>query len=115
MTIMSRALVTIGLFGSGCAATGANSDQIAMIKRMESRIILPAEASSLEDYNRFYYVRANQIEGVFIFSGHRRGRISIVAQPELPIERRDGGCSVIRLTYDRSEERWTSVVCNQRA
>ena len=89
-----------------------DADVIAVLERT---IKLPAGATTLEHYNRYY-------TGV-IESGHRklvatyvgedgRGKIMVVDSVSALPGILDGGCGVISVEYDVTDHRFLKVLCN---
>jgi hypothetical protein len=69
----------------------------------------------LRNYDRSYAIGRAEIQGILLSNGAQEGKISIVPEAHLHMERMDGGCGAIRVTYDKAQKRWTHVVCNGSA
>jgi hypothetical protein len=108
-------MVAAVVFAASCSGDLGGSRESRSIVEMEQSLVLPPEALPLDRYDRFYAFEAGNVEGVLILSESPNGKARSVPKAHLPLERRDGGCGVIRVTYDRRTSTWTSVVCNQRA
>jgi hypothetical protein len=115
MTMRASFLLVGIVFTGGCSGVGEQASETRLLTDMEQSLTLPAEALPLARYDRFYALSPRVVEGVLIVSKSSKGEIRSVPKTRLPLERRDGGCGVIRVAYDRETKAWTSVVCNQRA
>ena len=92
-------------------------DAEAIMDRIEARISLPAEASALPLYERFYAWEARDDGVRKVFGTYVRGQGGgrhWVTQNELPLVM-DGGCDIVTLTYDVEADRIERVECNGEA
>jgi hypothetical protein len=113
MNLIKLSAVFIGLIVSACPA--GDSRNVKLVKGLEASLVLPADAEPLNKYDRIYAIGRTQIKGVLLFNGRSEGEFRIVPEGNVYMERKDGGCEAIQVTYDRSLKRWTSVVCNGNA
>lgn len=96
--------------------TGAYAEQQAIMDRIERQIRLPEGADPLASYERSYAWQQREdgtrrVIGVYlILDGESRGR-RWVAENALPMIV-DGGCGMIRLSYDVATQRIERVTCN---
>jgi hypothetical protein len=84
----------------------------AMISGIERNIVLPEESNRLGDYSRYYaqtYVSGKPyLVGVFLLDG--AGEVRVVSESDLPVVL-DGGCDVVHVEYDVTEERMVTICC----
>jgi hypothetical protein len=113
MRLAKSSIIVITLFFAACSA--GDSKEAKFIKSVEKSLVLPAKAEPLHRYDRTYALGPSQIKGILLFNGAEEGKFSIVPETQLHMERKDGGCGAIRVTYDRVQRRWTDVVCNGSA
>lgn len=95
----------------------APSDPNAIMDRIEALISLPAGASPLPLYERFYAWEARDDGVRKVFGTYVRGGSPgrhWVNQNELPLVM-DGGCDIVTLTYDVDADRIERVECNGEA
>lgn len=93
------------------------SDTNAIMDRIEARISLPAGASPLPLYERFYAWEGRDDGVRKVFGTYVRGQGTgrhWVSQNELPLVM-DGGCDIVTLTYDVEADRIERVECNGEA
>ena len=98
-----------------CCSLPPPSEEVALMESLEGQLALPNGAQPISKYDRFYYIGLDIIEGMLILSENGKGKVRFVSRSELPTERRDGGCGVIQVTFERKRNTWASVICNGRA
>lgn len=113
MSFAKYFLIAITLFLGACSA--GVSDEEKLIKSLEKNLMLPAKAEPLRRYDRTYALGRKQIKGILLYNGAKEGKVRIVPENYLHMERKDGGCGAIQVTYDRARKRWTDIVCNGSA
>lgn len=92
---------------------------MATALKIERKVRLPEHAQTIEHYARFYYrdrqTPPGMVSGYYVgtddppFPTWPKAGIHLEA-PNLGVA--DGGCFVIRLTYDPSKDAITSIRCN---
>lgn len=100
---------------AGSAA--GDAEQQAIMDRIEREVRLPEGADPLASYERSYALQQREdgtrrVMGVYLSPdvGESRGR-RWVAENALPMMV-DGGCGMIRLSYDVATQRIERVTCN---
>lgn len=98
-------------------AAGTESEQQAIMDRIEREVRLPDGAQPLTAYGRFYAWQQREdgirkVLAVYV-TGESPGR-HWVAENALPVVL-DGGCGIISLSYDVAAQRIEHVVCNGEA
>lgn len=108
-------VVALASFLGGCSVQSPESTEISLVRYLEESLVLPASSESLQKYDRVYAIGPAQVKGVLLINGAEEGKVSIVKETHLHMERKDGGCGAIQVVYDRLQKRWTRVVCNGSA
>jgi hypothetical protein len=84
------------------------------IQKIESKISMPSGTRGLASYARYYTTYPAKgslmLSGVFVLEAAHSG-VHIVKSAEMPIVS-DGGCLVVNLKYNLSEERVIDIFCN---
>jgi hypothetical protein len=106
----SALLVTLSLV----ACSPSPKTEVADTDLLDSRVVMPSGAKTLESYNRVYARNATGWVGVFNLANDRIGRAEIVnSENTLPgIE--DGGCTVVNVQFD-NHNNFLSAFCNGEA
>jgi hypothetical protein len=101
---------------SACNVISENSstsapDAPSIISDLERKIRLPSESGPLQSYDRYYFMHAPRITGVYVRSKSGTGSARQVKEAELP-SIQDGGCDVINLEFDIEQEEFIKLFCN---
>jgi hypothetical protein len=110
MALATRLVFFVFLL-TGCSTVRElDSDMASHVKELERGLTLPAGASDISSYTR-YYARtdAGMLSGVLVLGGDMG--IHLVTLDKLPVVF-DGGCSVIRIEYEYEARRVLSVSCS---
>lgn len=112
--VRMKIILVLSLFCMSCASTSSDAGGQrlrAAIAGMESVLALPNGAASLHEYARYYAKGSDNrghLLGVFVLS--KSNGVHIVNFKGLP-KVLDGGCGVIRLTYDMKAKRVVTIFC----
>lgn len=110
--ILGAALAALGTTAAWADAPAWKPD-LAVIARLERKLVLPPYSHILGHYQRYYAGDTvggrRVVEGRLIWS--RRAITHIVAPDKLP-NTKGGGCDYIDLTYDVQDDKVTSVACH---
>ncbi len=108
-------IVAVTVFLGGCSVQSPESSEISLVREVEESLVLPDSSEPLRKYDRTYAIGPVHIKGVLLFNGAEEGKVSIVNDSHLHMERKDGGCGAIQVVYDRAQNRWTKIICNGSA
>jgi len=102
------------LWAAALGSAQTPADPNVIMDRIEARIVMPAGASPLTLYGRYYAWEprddgVRKVLGTYV-RGERPER-HWVRQNELPLVL-DGGCGIVTLTYDPDADRIERVECN---
>lgn len=115
MRPMYHLAVSAAFFIGACSVSRPASDEVKLIRELEKSLVLPVKSEPLRKYDRTYAVGPRHIKGILLINGAQQGKVSIVPENHLYMERMDGGCGAIQVVYDRVQRRWTRIVCNGSA
>lgn len=119
-------IVAMLTIGAGARASAQNSVSEASIRTIESQIVMPRGARTLELYNRYYALDQlngrEVVVGVFLLRSSfgetvRQGAVTVAAIPnvftalpqQLPLIA-DGGCSVVTVYFDLTTQRLLPIL-----
>lgn len=115
MKIVSGLIAVAIVFMGACSRQAPVSAETRFIKSLEASLVLPGKSEQLRRYDRKYAITPTHVKGILLFNGAELGKVEIVPPSHLHMERRDGGCEAIQAVYDRTQKRWTNVICNGSA
>ena len=98
-----------------CGSPSAEGREASAVERLvaalEQRVPLPDASRTLGGYDRYYAVSEDRIEGLYLSSDRRLGRVHLVDRDRFP-EAKGEGCAVVRVTYNRADDRFDQILCN---
>lgn len=102
---MRSRLVLLAFAISACAASPSEE----IMDRIEATIQMPAGASSLATYRRYYHRDDQAVIGTYVLSGNP-GREWRTKDKTIMVL--DGGCGVVNVVFSIKENRVTYADCN---
>lgn len=113
--VTCRTLFMTLLLTTGCSDISNDDPNLSLVISLEKRLQLPPTSAPIKEYDRLYHLGPKYIEGILVLSRTKEGQIRVVSRDRFFVERKDGGCGVIRVVYDQAKMAWTSVRCNLSA
>ncbi len=111
LAFVAAAAAALAACGSP-SAHGKESEADAAIAALEKKVPLPDATRALSGYERYYALSKERIHAVYLLSRQGAGRIHRVEQGDLP-RVKEGGCGVVNIVYNRAEDRFARILCNE--
>lgn len=101
--------ITILLIVLSCNGFDKTEDTL---RKAEPKLILPAGASPMSWYDRYYVIHGDRAAGIFIINDSHSGKMKVVQSEQNLPYRADGGCSVVRVQLDLATSSWDTPFCH---
>lgn len=85
----------------------------SLAEKLDSRVVMPKGAKTLNSYDRFYAKDGTGWIGVFDSTIENGGRATLVEPDDLPLVL-DGGCDIVNVRFDKNQK-FVAAFCNGEA